>query len=91
MPKRKTRRTGKRRAVQNALGQLGWQAGGRDVVALLASYGIKVSAGLVSKVKVESLKKPDEVKQHEEKVRNVSKRRRRPTTQKKPQRRTYPR
>jgi len=89
MPKRKSHRTSKRRAVQNALGQLGWQASGKEVVALLATYGINVSEGLVSKVKVQSLKKSDEVKRHEERLKGVDKRRRRPMIQKKPQQRSY--
>ena len=88
MRKRK-HRPSKRRAVQAALGQLGWHASGKEVVALLASHGIEVSEGLVSKVKVESLKQPDEVKRHEEKVKTADKRRKRPMTQKKPQQRTY--
>jgi hypothetical protein len=89
MPKPETRRTSRKRAIQAALGQLGWQATGREVAALLASYGINVSEGLVNKVKVASLKRSDEVKRHEEKLKAVDKRRIRPTTQKKPQQRTY--
>lgn len=89
MKERKTQRVNKRRAIQAALGQLGWRASGKEVVALLASQGIEVSEGLVSKVKVESLKKSDEVKRHEEKVKRRVKQRRRPMTQKKPQPRTY--
>jgi len=89
MPKRKHRRPSKRRAIQTALGQLGWHASGKDVVALLASQGIEVSEGLVSKAKVESLKKSEQVKRHEEKVKSADKRRRRPMVQKKPQQRTY--
>jgi hypothetical protein len=83
------KRTSKKRAIQTALGQLGWHASGRDVVALLASYGIEVSEGLVSKVKVEGLKRSQEVKRHEEKVKRANKRRRKPIIQKKPQQRTY--
>jgi hypothetical protein len=44
---------------------------------------------MVSKVKIESLKKPDEVKRHEAKLKEADKRRRRPMTQKKPQQPTY--
>ncbi len=89
MPKRIHRRASKRRAIQAALGQLGWHASGKEVVALLASYGIDVSEGLVSKVKVESLKKSEEVKRQKERVKSADKRRKRPMTQKKPQQRTY--
>jgi hypothetical protein len=85
----KDRRPIKRRAIQTALGQLGWHATGKDVVALLASQGIEVSEGLVSKVKVESLKKSEQVKRHEEKLKLADKRRKRPMIQKKPQQRTY--
>ena len=89
MPKRKTRRTSKRRAIQDALGQLGWHASGKDVVSLLASYGIDVSEGLVAKVKVESLKRSGEVKRQKQRVNSADKRRKRPMSQKKPQQRTY--
>jgi hypothetical protein len=89
MPKRKHRRPSKRRAIQTALGQLGWHASGKDIVALLASHGIEVSEGLVSKVRVESLKRSEEVKRHEKKVKTANKRRKRPMIQKKPRQRTY--
>jgi hypothetical protein len=89
MAKRKHRRPSKRRAIRTALGQLGWHASGKEVVALLASHGIEVSEGLVSKVKVESLRRSEEVKRHEEKVKTADKRRKRPMIQKKPQQRTY--
>ena len=79
----------KRRAIQTALGYSGWRASGKDVLALLASYGVDVSEGLVSKVRVESLKRSDEVKRQEERVKKADKRRRRPMTQKKPKQRTY--
>ena len=89
MRKCKHRHPSKRKAIQAALGQLGWHASGEEVVALLASHGIEVSEGLVSKVKVESLRRSEEVKRHEEKVKTADKRRKRPMIQKKPQRRTY--
>jgi hypothetical protein len=43
-------RPSKRRAIQNALGRLGWQARSKEVIALLADYGIEVSEGLVSRM-----------------------------------------
>jgi hypothetical protein len=89
MKNRKTRGTSRKKAIQAALGQLGWQASGKEVAALLATYGINVSEGLVNKVKVESLKRSDEVKRHEERLKGVDKRRIRPMVQKKPQQRTY--
>ena len=89
MSKRKHRRTSKRKAIQTALGQLGWHTSGKDVVALLASFGIEVNEGLISKVKVESLKKSEEVKRHEERLKLADKRRSKPMIQKKPQQRTY--
>ena len=82
--------TSKRRAIQSALGHLGWHASGKDVKALLANYGVDATEGLVSKVKLESLKKSERVKRHEEKVKLAVKRQRRPRTQKKPQQRTSP-
>jgi hypothetical protein len=89
MNERKSHRTSKKKAIQAALGQLGWQASGKEVAALLASYGINVSEGLVGRVKVESPKRSDEVKRHEEKLKGANKRRKRPMIQKKPQQRTY--
>ncbi len=46
----------RKRAIQEALGRLGMQAGNREVVALLAEWGIGVTEGLVRQVKVEILK-----------------------------------
>ena len=89
MPEDKPRRISRKKAIQAALGQLGWQASAKDVVAHLARYGITVNEGLVSRMKIESLKKPDEVKRHEAKIKKADRRRRRPMTQKKPQQRTY--
>jgi len=89
MPKRKSRRPSKRMAILNALGQLGWHARGKDVVALLADFGIEVNEGLVSKVRIDSLKRSEEVKRQEKKVRTADKRRMRPMNQKRPQQRTY--
>jgi len=89
MPKRKSRRPSKRKAILNGLGQLGWHARGKDVVALLANFGIEVNEGLVSKVRIDSLKRSDEVKRQEKKVRTADKRRMRPMNQKRSQQRTY--
>lgn len=66
-------RASKRRAIQNALGQLGWQSRGKDVIALLANYGIEVSEGLVSRVRVESLKKLDEAKMRQARIEQMVK------------------
>jgi len=89
MPKAQTRHTSKRRAIQNALGQLGWHASGKDVVALLASYRIEVSEGLVSKVRVESLKKSEEVKRQKAKMQQTGRQAKTPVVRKVPQQRTY--
>jgi len=85
----KEHRTSRKKAIQAALGLLGWQTSAKDVVTHLTRYGITVSDGLVSRVKIESLKRTDEVKRHETKGKKANKRRRRPMTQKKPQQRTY--
>ena len=82
-------RPSKRRAVQSALGQLGWQARGKDVIALLADYGIEVSEGLISRVRVESLKKSDELKMRQAKIDQMARQRRTKGIIKLPQRRTY--
>ena len=82
-------RPSKRRAIQNALGQLGWQARGKDVIALLATYGIEVSKGLVSKVKIESLKKLDDSKMKQARIDQMARERRTKSIIKLPQRRTY--
>jgi hypothetical protein len=87
--KRKRRRPSKKNAIRNALGQLGWHAKGRDVVAYLANFGIEVNEGLVSTIKLEGLKMPGAVKRHEEKVKSTDKRRKRPPLRKIPQRREY--
>jgi len=50
-------RRSRKKAIQAALGQLGWQSSAKDVVAHLARYGIDVSEGLVSKVRIDGLKK----------------------------------
>ena len=82
-------RTSKRRAIQNALGQLGWQAKSKDVVALLADYNIQASEGLVSKVRIDNLKKSDESKMKQAKIDQMSRQRRTKGVIKLPQRRTY--
>lgn len=86
---RKPHRTSKKNAIRNALGQLGWHAKGRDVVAFLANFGIEVNAGLVSKVKMESLKRPGEVTRHEQEVKTTDKRRKQRTQRKIPQQKEY--
>ena len=88
-PKRKSDRPSKKRAVQNALGQLGWQARVKDVIALLADYGIEVSEGLISRVKVESLKRSDALKLKQMKIDQMARQRRTKSIIKLPQRRTY--
>ena len=82
-------RTSKRRAIQNAFGQMGWQAHSKDVIALLASFGVEVSEGLVSRVRVESLKKSDESKMKQAKIDQMARQRRTKGVIKLPQRRTY--
>ncbi len=87
--KRKARRSSKKHAIRNALGQLGWHAKGRDIVAYLANFGIEVNEGMVSTIKMEGLKMPGAVKRHEEKIKSTDNRRKRPTLRKIPQRREY--
>jgi hypothetical protein len=82
-------RTSKRRAIQNALSQLGWQAKSKDVIALLADYNIEVSGGLVNKVRIDSLKKSDESKMKQAKLSQMARERRTKGVIKLPQRRTY--
>jgi hypothetical protein len=79
----------KRKAVQNALGRLGGQASNKEVIALLATFGIEVSEGLVSRVKVDSLKKRDEAKMKQAKLNQMARQRRTAGVLKLPQRRTY--
>ena len=85
----KSRRTSKTKAIQNALGQLGWHANAKDIVALLASYGIEVSEGLVSKAKVEGLKDSTSVKWRMEKAQQVQQPPVTPRIRKVPQQRSY--
>ena len=89
MPKHKSHGTSKKNAIRNALGQLGWHAKGKDVVAFLANFGIEVNEGLVSTVKIESTKRPEGLKRHEDKVKSTDKRRKRPMLRKIPQQREY--
>ena len=70
-------------------GLLGWQARGKEVVALLADYGIVVSEDLVRSVMVESMKKSDALKTKQAKIDQMCRRRRMPTVRKVPQQRTY--
>ncbi len=53
----------KKGAIRNALGRLGWHASGKDVVALLANFGVEVSPGLVHKVRIEALKDSGRLRQ----------------------------
>ena len=85
----KSHRTSKTKAIQNALGQLGWHANAKDVVALLASYGVQVSEGLISKVKVENLKDSTGVKRRMEKARQVQQPAVIPRIRRVPQQRSY--
>jgi hypothetical protein len=88
-PKRKRHRLSKQRAIENVLGQLGWQARDKDVLALPADHGIRVSEGLVSRVKIESLKKSDELKMKQARINQMARQRRTASIIKLPQRRTY--
>jgi hypothetical protein len=89
MAKRKRPRPSKRRAVQEALGQLGGQASSRDVIAFLAGYGIQVSQGLVGRLKVAALKKSDALKLKQAKTDQMARQRRTKSIIKLPQRKTY--
>jgi hypothetical protein len=84
-----SQRPSKRRAIQNALGQLGWHARSKDVIALLADYGVEVSEGLINKVRVDSLKKLDESKMRQARIDQKARQRRTTGVRKLPQRRTY--
>jgi hypothetical protein len=68
---------------------LGWQARSKDVIAFLADYGIKINEGLVSRVKVENLKKSDEAKMKQARRNQMARERRTKSVIKLPQRRTY--
>jgi hypothetical protein len=89
MAKRKQPRPSKRRAVQNALGQLGRQASSREVIVFLAGYGIQVSEGLISRLKIEALKKSDKLKLKQAKTNQMARQRRTTSVIKLPQRRHY--
>ena len=86
---KKPHRASKKNAILSTLGQLGWHAKGKEVVAFLANVGIEVNEGLVSKVKMESLKRPGEVRRQEGKVKSSDKRRKRPMLRKVPQQKEY--
>jgi hypothetical protein len=82
-------RRNKRRAIQAALGQLGWQASGKEVVALLVEWGIAVSERLVGKVKVAGLKETEEVWRQRANAQLADRHQHRPDVRKIPQPRTY--
>ena len=89
MAKRKTRRTSKTKAIQAALGQLGWHTSGKDVVAFLANFGMDVDEGLVHKVKLDTLKGTKRTVQQKAKVPQSGQRPKTTTVRKLPTRRTY--
>ena len=51
-----TKKSSRRRAIQNTLAHLGMQSSPAQVVAALAEFGIDVNEGLVRQVKVDMLK-----------------------------------
>jgi hypothetical protein len=79
----------KRKTITNALSRLGRQAHGKEVVALLADYGIDVSEDLVRSVRIASMKKSDALKTKQARIDQMCRRRRMPTVRKVPQQRTY--
>ena len=89
MAKRKTRRTSKTKAIQNALGQLGWHSSGKDVVAFLANFGMEVDEGLVHKVKLDTLKGTKSTVQQKAKIPKSSERPETNVRRKVPTQRTY--
>ena len=82
-------RPSKRRAVENALGQLGWQSRGKDVITHLAEYGIEVSESLVSSVTFGSLRKSDELRMRQARIDQMGRQRWTKGIIELPQRRTY--
>lgn len=91
MSKRKRSGESKHKAINAALGQLGWHASGKDVVALLANYGVEVNEGLVNKVRVDGLKKSGKARRLRAQARIPDLRRGQMTVRKVPQQRTYQR
>ena len=85
----KSHRTSKTKAIQNAFGQLGWHANAKDVVALLANYGVEVTEGLVGKIKGESLKDSTSVKRRMENAQQVRQPPVIPRIRRVPQQRSY--
>lgn len=89
MPKKKPHRISKSKAIQDALGQLGWHASGKDVVAFLANLGVEVNEGLVHKVKMDRLKNSSGFKRQKEKVKKTGQSPAVPLRQKVPTQQTY--
>ena len=56
MSSQRRRHKSVRRAVSNVLSRIGFHATARDVVQELARFGIHVSEGLVSRVRIDELK-----------------------------------
>jgi len=91
MPKKKTHRISKSKAIQDALGRLGWHASGKDVVVFLANCGIDVNEGLVHKVKMDRLKDSSGLKRQKAKVKKSGQCSAVPLRQKVPAQRSYQR
>jgi len=71
------------------LGQLGWHASGKDVVAFLANLGVEANEGLVHKVKMDCLKDSGGLKRQKAKVQKTGQCPVVPLRQKVPTQRTY--
>ena len=89
MAKRKQPLPSKRRAVRKcprSVGAAGQQPGGDR---FLAGYGIQVSEGLISRLKIEALKESDKLKLKQAKTNQMARQRRTTSVIKLPQRRHY--
>jgi hypothetical protein len=71
MSKRRGQGIRKTRVIQNTLARLGMQAKPKQVVAVLADFGIDVSIGLVRRVQVEMAKEFAHIERRRVKVPNV--------------------
>jgi hypothetical protein len=89
MARHKMHRHHKSAAIRTALGTLGWHGSAKDVVAMLANYGLHVNEGLVQKVKLEALKETGKFKCQMAAARRLRCRQQVPFIKKIPIQRTY--
>ena len=89
MTNRKKHGNSRSDAIRSAFGRLGWHAKPRDVVAMLANYGVDVSEGIVQRIKMNVFKNLDCTQIRALRARKRDQQKVKPFAKKIPTRRTY--